>query len=618
MSYSGDHTPSGSFFDFDPVPGDLTSLMGPENTIGSPARDEFDDDLEPPQTTTPPSSPPAEEDLGDLESLHDKLDAIHDAIQKQHQEVIEKLNAAHNHDNGHQQGRSNGGFDLDQNLQDTIERKAEQDAEGIVQTIRGRYKEQKQELEALQQTVGARDEEISQNREEYEKLKAEFLKVRDHLEKERAANRRQFEKLQDYQGKIRVIARIRPMMKGEDPSNEQDFGERVPGEFSANWGQLRISEEQPSATGTRTILREQPLERIFGPEATNGDVFEELEFLISSGLSGSQCAIFAYGPSGTGKTHTLSAMNETGEPDAVNDGILPRTLAMVFDHAYENRHRWAFTFGLSATEIYMDEARDMISDPPAKVGLSRDFNQPSIEIQDYCETEPLLQRILAKRRVASTAVHDKSSRSHMIFSLRIHRESVDGSAKPVDGCVHICDLAGSEKIADTANPLQRKEGVDINSSLTDLITTLQQLGGGNRPTPSHSLGKVLRTCFEQSGRVVMLNLLSPLRSDYLRLTRPTLEVAQKVHKSRDLGRANGAAPRRPKALEVVANATATTSSSSGTRRPVTPGLSSPRTPSTPVTSGSASSSGPHGRPRGRPARPSGGESVPSRFRSSRV
>ncbi|ETS83559.1 hypothetical protein PFICI_05435 [Pestalotiopsis fici W106-1] len=507
--------------DFDRIPVDLTTLTGPENMFSPRSHGDFDSPQISPRTIQHAEGYEVQED-SEFATIHAKLDAMQDIMEKQHQEFMAKLSApsvyhhdAHDNDSS-TQSTTDWTADSDQELQDTIERKADQSAAEIVkslreritqreafddsskqleaawgdlQTARNRIEMQKKELTSLRETLEERDENISQSREGYEKLEAEFRKLRDHLEQERAANRRQFEKLQDYQGKIRVIARIRPMMRGDSPDDEQDFGERLPGEFSANWGQFRISEEQASATGTRTVVREQSLERIFGPEATNGDVFEELEFLVSSGLSGSQCAIFAYGPSGTGKTHTLSAISGGDTPDDVNDGVLPQTLAMAFRHAQEDRHRWEFTFGLSATEVYLDEARDMVSNQPAKVALGRDVQQPSVQIRSYEEAMKLLARVLAKRRVGSTAVHDKSSRSHMIFSLRIHRRTVDGSSKSVEGCVHICDLAGSEKIADTASPVQKKEGVDINSSLTDLITTLQQLGGGHRPTPNHSLGK---------------------------------------------------------------------------------------------------------------------------------
>lgn len=400
-----------------------------------------------------------------------------------------------------------------------------------MQALQKKYNELEEDHEYDQETLTNREEHI----DELKKL----------LARERAASRRQFEKLQDYQGKIRVVARIRPVMSHDESEDVQDFGEQIPGEFTGSWAQFAIPEEQPSARGSRTVLREQEMERIFGPETTNGDVFEELEFLISTGLAGSQCAIFAYGPSGTGKTHTLSAISGT-EPDGDNDGVMPQTLALAFRHAEENQHRWTFKFSLSAVEIYMEELFDLTSSPPRKITVARDAQPPSVEIKDYKQAMQQLTSVLSKRRASSTAVHDKSSRSHLIFSLRVVRKPVDvvsgpeawsnKSRKPSkeEGCIHICDLAGSEKIADTATDLQKKEGVNINSSLSDLLTVLAQLGAGNTPTPSSALGKTLRSCFEKSGRVVMLNLLSPLKSDYQRLTRPTLEKAQQVHKSRNI------------------------------------------------------------------------------------
>jgi hypothetical protein len=65
--------------------------------------------------------------------------------------------------------------------------------------------------------------------------------------------------------------------------------------------------------------------RVFGPEATNAEVFDSLVDLDPL-LSGIHTTIFAYGATGSGKTHTM-----LGAPGGGDEGLLPRTLYALFD-----------------------------------------------------------------------------------------------------------------------------------------------------------------------------------------------------------------------------------------------------------------------------------------------
>ena len=81
-------------------------------------------------------------------------------------------------------------------------------------------------------------------------------------------------------------------------------------------------------------------DQVYLPEHSQADVFKEIKPFVQTALDGMNVCIFAYGQTGTGKTHTMEgpcAEGETlGNAFIDNDfkarkeaGILPRTALML-------------------------------------------------------------------------------------------------------------------------------------------------------------------------------------------------------------------------------------------------------------------------------------------------
>ena len=66
-------------------------------------------------------------------------------------------------------------------------------------------------------------------------------------------------------------------------------------------------------------------DKVFGSKSTQKEVFDQVEPLITSVLDGYNVCIFAYGPTGTGKTFTMM-----GNGTFKQRGLAPRILEKIF------------------------------------------------------------------------------------------------------------------------------------------------------------------------------------------------------------------------------------------------------------------------------------------------
>ncbi|KAK8938425.1 Kinesin-4 [Platanthera zijinensis] len=141
----------------------------------------------------------------------------------------------------------------------------------------------------------------------------------------------------------------------------------------------------------------------------------------------------------------------------------------------------------------------------------------------------LMQFGQTNRAVGSTALNERSSRSHSI--LTIHVQGVDlKSGSTSRGCLHLIDLAGSERVDRSKVTGDRlKEAQYINkslSSLGDVIFALSQKSA-HIPYRNSKLTQVLQTSLGGHAKTLMFVQVNPDVESYSE-TLSTLMFAERV------------------------------------------------------------------------------------------
>ena len=204
--------------------------------------------------------------------------------------------------------------------------------------------------------------------------------------------------------------------------------------------------------------------------------------IIQNVLEGYNGTIFAYGQTGTGKTHTMTGV----EDDPVLKGIMPRSFEDVFQRIEEDSEQTQFLIRASYLEIYNEEIRDLLSKNPKNKLDLHEKTDSGVYVRDLSffavkgvdEINDVLKIGMKNRSVGATNMNKTSSRSHSLFQITIERSEIgkDGKQHIRAGKLNMVDLAGSERIAKTGATGDRlKEATKINLSLSTLCHVISAL-----------------------------------------------------------------------------------------------------------------------------------------------
>ncbi|KAJ8792717.1 hypothetical protein J1605_019537 [Eschrichtius robustus] len=204
------------------------------------------------------------------------------------------------------------------------------------------------------------------------------------------------------------------------------------------------------------------------------------QHLVEGVISGYNATVFAHGPSGASKTHTMLRMD-------AGPGIYLQMLTDLFQAVEETRESTDCSVSMSCLEIYNEVIWDLLNPSSGFLDLRED-SRGSIQIAGITEvstsntqelrTTQLLTKGNWQRTQESTATSKMSSRSHAVLQVTVHQRShgTDMTEEVHIGRLSMMDLAGLELAPQTQNRGKRmKEGAPINRSLLALGNCINAL-----------------------------------------------------------------------------------------------------------------------------------------------
>ena len=389
----------------------------------------------------------------------------------------------------------------------------------------------KRELEEKRHLSQKKDEELQKIRKENLNLKQEIeyytkaIKIQNQLHNDIQSYKNQMNnEYQEAKGNVRVFCRIRPPLQREISKQKIDIEYRgdnsliIKGEKKAN----------NIGKGVHQDIEQFQFNRIFKQNDTQEDVFEEISPLIQSSLDGFNINIFAYGQTGSGKTFTMEG--DMSSPEKY--GIVPRSVDRIFKYFNEELKNigWEIKFYLSVCEIYNKQTRDLLGEK----NVDKTEELKEMEIHSLTEWNSNFGQIAQRRKVAETKMNMESSRSHLIFKIKIHLHNINELEVDRFGSLNLIDLAGSERVdKSTVSEERFKESIEINSSLTHLKSVFEAMKSKHdKFVPFHNtpLTDVLKDCLSgENSKTLMFVNISPLLESFKEST-CSLKFATDVNK----------------------------------------------------------------------------------------
>ncbi|GAB7360936.1 hypothetical protein MBLNU230_g0920t1 [Neophaeotheca triangularis] len=316
---------------------------------------------------------------------------------------------------------------------------------------------------------------------------------------------------------VRVVARIRPLLKAEQEK------ERI------------VTAESRESTDEKTTVRiPNPKNEgeaytfqfngVYDADATQAQLFDkEVAPTVKHLFKGLDVTLFAYGVTGTGKTHTMR-----GGKSLAERGVIPRLLSSIYRKARKIEKDGggdsSVDVSMSYYEIYNDRVFDLFEAPEKRTAAGlpiRDNNGKTVVVgltERPCTTlkefESLYDQANVNRSTSATKLNAHSSRSHAILCVKVTQTTGEQTRVSTASAI---DLAGSEDNRRTDNNKDRLvESASINKSLFVLAQCVEAISKKQHRIPyrESKMTRIL-SLGQNNGLTVMILNLAPVKSYHL-------------------------------------------------------------------------------------------------------
>jgi kinesin family protein 3/17 len=327
---------------------------------------------------------------------------------------------------------------------------------------------------------------------------------------------------------VKVIIRCRPMSSGEQQKGLENV--------------VHIRNDRNEITVNKPASNEEPktftFDCVFDINVTQDEIYQKTAApIVENVLEGYNGTVFAYGQTGTGKTHTMTGVQ--GNHD--ERGVIPRSFESVFESISTDSVKTQFLVRASYLEIYNEQIRDLLSQNPKNKLDLHEKPDSGVYVKDLSyfavknvdQINDVMNIGYQNRTVGSTNMNEHSSRSHSVFTISIERCELgaDGKNHIRAGKLNMVDLAGSERINQTGSTGQRQvEATKINLSLSTLCHVISSLTDPKAtyiPYRDSKLTRILQDSLGGNTKTVMIAAVGPGDVNYDQ-TINTLRYASKA------------------------------------------------------------------------------------------
>ena len=256
--------------------------------------------------------------------------------------------------------------------------------------------------------------------------------------------------------------------------------------------------------------------------------------------------MFAYGATGSGKTHTM--VGNQSDP-----GLMVLSLRDVFRFIASDGGEKDYKVECSYTEVYNELVYDLLVPNSPALELREDPERgpmvsglTHVAVDDENAIFELLRKGNARRKTEETGANAVSSRSHAVLEIWVTRTDRNHYCKAyTTGKLALVDLAGAERASETNNRgHQLRDGANINRSLLSLANCINALGKRKKkgfvfvPFRDSKLTRILKDGLCGNSRTVMVATVSGSSHQYehtvntLKYADRAKEIKTHVHENR--------------------------------------------------------------------------------------